>query len=301
MNILISGGAGYVGSDLALELLLRGHKVRVLDNLIYKQTPFLPFLLNPNYEFIKGDIRSAVDVDRALKDIDMIIHLAAIVGMPACRQNPEVARDVNVTGTKVINRMRGNIPLIFASTISLYGMTEDICNEDSKLEPTSVYGITKAEAEKEVMSLDNSVSLRFATLFGFSFPERSGYMIINDFVRDAVLNGQLIIYDKEFKRSFVHISDAVDSYIFAIQNFDKMRGQVYNVGSEKMNLSKETIALTIKAKHPYELFFKEGKDEDKRSYFISYDKIRQLGFETQVGLDKGLDELIKGYKIIKNL
>ena len=300
-RVLLTGGAGYVGTMLAMNLLLEGYKVRVLDNLWLNQRSFLPFFSDPDFEFIKGDIRNAKDVEEALNGIDFIYHLAAIVGMPECKRNPELAEDTNVLGTKLINRLRERIPLVYASTISLYGMTDKMCDETDKVVATSLYADTKARGEKEVMETGNAISLRFATLFGFSLQPREGYMIINDFVRDAVMNGQLIIYDKDFKRSFVHLSDAVDAYMFALENYDNMADNVYNIGNPNLNLSKEDIALAIKDKYQYDLFFKEGKDEDKRSYFISYDKIKALGWEAKTGLNRGLDELISGYKVLKEL
>jgi nucleoside-diphosphate-sugar epimerase len=296
-KILVTGGAGYVGMLLLDQLLGKGYQVRVLDNLLHGQTCHLPLFANKNFEFIKGDIRSKKTVKDALKGIDWIIHLAAIVGFPACRANPKLAREVNVKGTLNINDLRGkNQPLIYASTGSVYGAIEGICTEKTPLNPTSLYGETKAIAEKEVLKKKNAVALRFATGFGNSVAPRFD-LLVNDFVFQAVRNKQLIVFDKDFKRTFIHVRDIARSYVFTIENFNKMKNEAFNVGSEKMNFSKEDIALKIKEKVPYQLFFSgTGKDEDCRDYEVSYQKIRNVGFETQISMDDGIGELIRGFK-----
>jgi len=301
-TILITGGAGYVGSLLTNELLKKGYKVKVLDNLLYNQSAFLFLLTNKDLKFIKGDIRKREDVKKALKGVDVILHLAAIVGMPACRADPSLAETTNVGGTKIINELRSKDQfLIYASTGSVYGTATELCTEETLPSPTSIYGKTKLEAEKIVMSKENSVVLRFATAFGFSIQPRFGYMIINDFVQDVVFNKLLVVYDKDFKRAFIHVRDMVRSYLFTIENFEKMRGQVFNVGSEKLNYTKAELALKIKEKLPYELIFTERPDDDKRNYAISYKKIRDLGFETEIGIDEGINELIKGFKVLAHI
>jgi len=296
-KILVTGGAGYVGTILVNQLLERGYQVRVLDNLLYGQTYHLYFFSNKNFEFIKGDIRSKKTIKEALKGIDVIMHLAAIVGFPACRANPRLAREVNVNGTRNINTLRSkNQTIIFASTSSVYGAVEGICTEKSPLNPASLYGKTKTIAEKEVLGKGNAVVLRFATGFGHSMMPRFD-LLINDFVYQAVKNKQLIVFDKNNKRSFIHVQDMARSYVFALEHFNEMKNNAFNVGSEKMNFTKEEIALKIKEKTPYQLFFSgTGKDEDLRNYEVSYQKIRNIGFKTEVDINEGLDELIKGFK-----
>lgn len=298
-TILITGGVGYVGSLLTIALLEKGYKVRVLDNLMWKKCRFLHLLRNPDFEFINGDIRNPKDVSRAVKEVDMVLHLAAIVGMPACRADPELATSINVGGTEVVNDFRRNIPMIYASTGSIYGMATELCTEETPPFPTSLYGSTKWEAEKIVMERENTVTLRFATAFGFSFYLRHGNLMVDDFVRDAVFKKQLVVYDKDFNRSFIHIKDMVKSYLFTIENFEKMKGQIYNVGSDDLNFTKEQLAQRIKEKIPFELIFTERPNHDKRNYAISYKKIKSLGFETRVGIDEGIDELIKGFNVLK--
>ncbi len=297
-KILVTGGAGFVGAVLVNLLLNKGYKVRVLDNLMYGQTTHLPFFINKNFEFVNGDVRKKRAVKKALKNVDMIIHLAAIVGAPACNLNSRLARETNLTGSRNINQLRGkNQPLIFASTGSNYGKLEEICTEKSPLNPVSLYGKTKVIAEEEIMKKGNSTALRFATGFGVSPRFRYDSLLINDFVFQACKNKQLVIYEADVKRTFIHVYDMARSFLFAIENFKKMKDEVYNVGSEKMNYTKKDIALKIKEKIPFFLYFAEiGEDEDKRDYEVSYGKIRKIGFETKISLDEGLDELIKAFQ-----
>jgi len=297
-KILITGGAGFVGTLLTKALLDAGYQVRVLDNLMYNQTSHLPFFINKNFEFIRGDIRDIKTVEQALKDVDVIMHLAAIVGVPACNRNPELARAINVDGTKNINLLRNsNQTLIYASSGSNYGKIEGICTEKSQINPVSLYGITKSQAEKDIMERGNAVALRFATGFGVSPRFRFDSLLINDFVYQAHKNRYLVLYERKARRTFIHVMDMVNSYLFTLKNLDKMKNEIYNVGSEKMNATKEEIALKIKEKMNINLFFGEiSEDEDKRDYEVSYEKIRNIGFETKISLDEGIDELIKAFK-----
>ena len=297
-KILVTGGAGFVGSILVDQLLNKNYIVRVLDNLMYGQTCHFPYFINKNFEFITGDIRSKKTVREALKGVDTILHLAAIVGAPACRENPKLAREVNTEGSKNINRLRSkNQPIVYASTGSLYGALNEICTEKSPTNPASLYGKTKFIAEKEIMEKGNSVALRFATGFGISQRLCLDFLLINDFVYQACQKKQLIVYTKNLRRTFIHVQDMARSYIFTLENFKKMKDKIFNVGSEKMNFTKEEIALKIKEKIPYYLYFSDiGEDEDKRDYEVSYQKIRQVGFETKISLDEGIEELIKAFQ-----
>jgi nucleoside-diphosphate-sugar epimerase len=297
-KILVTGGAGYVGSVLVEHLLRKGYKVKVLDNLMFGQTCHIPFFVNKNYEFIKGDIRNKRVVRKALKDVDVIFHLAAIVGAPACRENPRLARETNVKGTKIINQLRSKSqPLIFASTGSVYGVLKEICTEESPVNPVSLYGKVKKMAEDEVMSKPNSVALRFATAFGVSPRIRYDTLLINNFVYQACQTKQLIVYEGYVRRTFIHVQDMARSFLFILENLKKTKDEVFNVGSEKMNFTKKEIALKIREKIPFFIHFAEvGEDEDKRDYEVSYEKIRKVGFETKIGIDEGIEELIKAFK-----
>jgi len=297
-RILVTGGAGYIGSILVDHLLRAGHKVRVLDNLMFGQTCHIPFFFNKNYEFIRGDVRNKKDVEAALKDTDAIIHLAAIVGAPACRAYPKLSREIILKGSQNINRLRSKSqPLIFASTGSVYGVLKDICDEKSPVNPVSLYGKLKKQAEDEIMGKENSVALRFATAFGVSPRLRYDSLMVNSFVFHACQDKQLMVYEGFVRRTFIHIQDIARSFIFALDNIKKTKDEIYNVGSEKMNYTKKDIALKIKEKIPFYLHFAEiGTDEDKRDYEVSYQKIRNAGFETTVSLEEGIDELIKAFQ-----
>jgi len=309
MKILVTGGAGYVGSVLIPELLEKGYYVRCLDNLMYDTSTLLMSAGNENFEFMKGDIRDQTLVKKAVSDVDYIIHLSAIVGFPACRKDPKYAREVNYYGTVNVEMFRNfqHQKMIFASTGSVYGKihkrlgedTTGVCAEDRLPKPLTLYGQTKLEAERAVMSNDNSVAYRFATGFGLSNRLRLDLMP-NDFTYQAINNGILILYEREFRRTFIHVKDMVRSYIFAIENFDKIKGEVYNVGNEKMNCTKEDIANIIKKFVDYDIIISDkGTDPDKRNYEVSYEKIRKKGFTTKTSMEEGIKELVKGFQMLE--
>ena len=299
MKILVTGGAGYCGSLLVPELLRLGHRVRVLDNLIYNQVSLLPFFIEENFEFVKGDIRDFEAVKKAVDGVDIIIHLAAIVGEPACRKDPRMAEDINHGGTVNVDKARHKSQkIIYASTGSVYGALKDTCTEESPLNPVSIYGVTKLCAENQLMTSGNAIAFRFATAFGLSSRMRLD-LLPNDFTFQAVKNGGLFLFQKDFRRTFIHVKDMIRSYIFAVNNFDGLRDEAYNVGSETMNYTKEEIALAIKKKIDYALIFQDkGTDPDKRDYEVSYQKIRAKGFETTISLEQGIEELIRGYQML---
>lgn len=300
MKILVTGGAGYVGSVLVPELLKRGHEIRVLDNLMYGQTSLLPFFIDDAFEFIKGDIRDVETVKKAVNDMDMIIHLAAIVGAPACKKDKKVAEAINYQGTVNVDNARDDSQkLIYASTGSVYGALSEICTEKSPTKPLSIYGITKLEAEKHVMRSGNAIAYRFATGFGLSSKFRLD-LLPNDFVLNALKSRYLVIYDKDFKRTFIHVKDMVRSYVFGIEHFDRLKDEIYNVGSETMNYTKEEIAKAIKETIDFEIYYADKgiPDPDQRNYEVSYQKIRDRGFETSVSLKRGIDELINGFQML---
>ncbi len=296
MKVLVTGGSGYIGSVLVQELLKKDYDVRVLDNLMYRQTSLLSYFIEDNFEFIRGDVRDVETVKKAVDGVDCILHLAAIVGAPACNRDVKVAEDVNYQGTVNIDNARSSsTKLIYASTGSVYGKIEDICTEDIETNPLSVYGKTKLDSEKQVLQSGNAVAYRFATGFGLSSRLRLD-LLPNDFVLNALKNRYLVIYDKDFKRTFIHVKDMVRSYIFGIENFDKIKNEAYNVGSEEMNYTKEEIAIAISKKIDFSIYYadKSIPDPDQRDYEVSYQKIREKGFETIISLDRAIDELIEG-------
>ena len=294
MNILVTGGAGYVGTTLVPMLLEKGYKVRVFDNLMYGGDQLLSFFKSQNFEFVRGDIRNIDDVKRAVKNQDVIIHLAAIVGYPACRKEPRLAEEVNIGGTEnLIKELSGDQLVVFASTGSNYGTVEEICTEETPLHPLSLYGQTKTIAERCLVENCNPIVYRFATAFGVS-PRLRLDLLINDFVHKALTEGYLVIYERHFKRTFIHVRDMGRAFLFAIENADRMAGQVYNCGSEEMNFSKQDICEKIRSKTKCHIHYADvGEDLDKRNYVVSYQKINNLGYKTSMNIDEGIDELIR--------
>ncbi len=300
MKLLVTGGAGYVGSVLIPRLLNAGHHVRVLDNLMYGGASLLPHFSDPKFEFLKGNILDEARVRQATRGVDAIIHLAAIVGYPACKKNEQLAYDVNYIGTKIVEKNRDrNQLLIYASTGSNYGaVVGQVCTEETALNPLTIYGTTKTQAERHLLNSPNTICYRYATAFGVS-PRMRLDLLINDFVYQAVKVRNLIVYERTFKRTFIHVIDMARSFIFALENADRMIGQVYNVGSEQMNYSKEQIAELVRRKVDFYLHYADvGKDEDQRNYEVSYAKINALGFYTTISVEDGVDELIRAYETI---
>ncbi len=301
MKILVTGGAGYVGSTLVPMLLEQGHKVRVYDSLKFGGHGLLPCCQNRSFELVKGDVTDRDGVRKALDGVDAVVHLAAIVGYPACKKEPQVAQTTNVEGTRTVLELRKpDQKFIFASTGSIYGSIPDyVCNEASPIGPITLYGETKAAAEKMVLDAGNSVAYRYATAFGVSNRMRLDLMP-NDFTYQAVKNRSLIVYEGGFKRTFVHVRDMARSILFALDRWDTLKDDVYNVGHESMNFTKEDVARQVLKHVDYYLHFAEvGTDADKRNYEVSYEKIRAKGFETTIDLDRGVAELVRACKLIE--
>jgi nucleoside-diphosphate-sugar epimerase len=291
VKILVTGGSGYVGSCLLPELLKK-HSVKVLDNLTYGYYGILPHLGNPDFEFIQGDIRKLEEIKSALKGVDLIIHLAAVVGYPACKSQPTLANEVNHLATKKLVKY-SQVPIIFASTGSCYGSVQGICTEETPLKPITEYGKTKVKAEREIKKHSAFIIYRFSTGFGLSLRPRLD-LLVNDFVMKAVKNKELIVFEKEYQRAFIHVKDMVRGFLFAIDHFDEMNHEIYNVGSESLNLSKEQVTLCIKKYVDFYLKFAEfGHDPDRRDYTVSFTKIREVGFKTKYDLDYGIKEIVR--------
>lgn len=300
-SILVTGGAGYVGIPLISLLLEKGYKVTVFDNLMWKGDVLLPYLLNPKFSFVKGDIRNREQLAEAFKGIDAVIHLAAIVGFPACRKHPIESREINVGGTQnVVDLADSKIPVIFASTGSTYGkVIEKYCTEITPLNPLSHYGKQKAEAEDIVKSNGNFVIYRFATAFGVS-PRMRLDLLINDFTFRAVNEKTLIVYEKEFMRTFIHVSDMARSFLLALENFNKMNKEIYNVGDDRLNISKEKVCRLLQKYVDFYLHFVEvGHDIDQRDYMVDYSKIKKVGYKTTTTIEAGIQEIIKACRIIE--
>jgi nucleoside-diphosphate-sugar epimerase len=300
MKILVTGGAGYIGSMLVPELLKAGHEVCVYDSLLFGGNSMLPYFRNSNFTLVKGDIRNTGKLGKSVKGKDIIIHLAAIVGYPACEQDHKVTKEVNLDATKrLVDMLDKNQIILFGSTGSNYGKVEGVCTEESPLNPLSLYGVTKTEAEKYIMRNCKAVAYRFATAFGLS-PRLRLDLLINDFTNKAINDKYIVVYESHFMRTFIHVHDIARSFLFALDNLDEMVGNVYNVGCDSMNFSKKEVCEKIQKVSPYFLHLADiGSDADQRDYVVSYDKISSLGFEVHVGLDEGIQELSDGIKVIK--
>lgn len=301
-NVLVTGGAGYLGSILCEHLLNAGCRVTVIDNLMYGQHSLFHLCANPRFQFVFGDVRDEELMRGLVKEADVLIPFAAIVGAPACNRDPWRARSVNLEAVRLLNRLRSPSQLvIFPTTNSGYGTTsgEAYCTEESPLEPISLYGQTKVEAEMELLDSPNTITLRLATVFGMS-PRMRLDLLVNHFTYAAVTDGYIVIYEKDFKRNYVHIRDVADCFIHCIENAERMVGRPYNVGLDTANLSKEELALKIKEYVPdfYVHFAPIGSDPDKRNYIVSNQRLREAGFEAQRSLDQGIQELLKGYRMM---
>lgn len=300
MKILVTGAAGYIGSVLVPALLEKGHHVRALDNLTYTGTSLLPYFRNNKFEFVKGDVREEQVMRDAVRDRDAVVHLAAIVGFPACRKAPQLAEDVNWNASKLLGDLAGRDRLVlYGSTGSNYGaVTDGVCTEETPLNPLSLYAQTKASAEKYLLENCRTVAFRFATGFGLS-PRMRLDLLVNDFVNTAMKMRYLVVYESHFMRSFIHVSDMARAFVFALDNSNRMEGQIYNVGSESMNYSKAQVCELIRKQVDYYLHYADvGEDPDKRHYVVSYKKISDLGYRTQVDLECGIAELVRGMPLL---
>ena len=296
MKILITGGAGYKGSSL-VPALIQNYEVDVLDHHISPECTLIPFTKKKNFNFIKKDIRDVKKKD--ISKYDLIIHLAGLSGYPACEANPGIAESVNVDSTKnLCNLMSKNQKLIYASTTYIYEISKKKINEDSPVSPKTLYARTKLEAEKTCLNRENTVSLRFATIFGVS-PKMRHDLILNDFVKKAVNERNIVLFDQHSLRSFIHIDDVTNSYLLTIKHFNKMKQNIYNIGSDSMNYSKLQIAKKIKKKTICEVITSSLNDPDKRNFIIDYSKIQKFKFTNKVSIDDGINELVKFYKWFK--
>jgi nucleoside-diphosphate-sugar epimerase len=298
-HVLVTGGAGYIGSILCEHLLQAGMQVSVVDNLMWGEQNLFHLCANRAFHFVRGDARDAATMRRLVAEADVLIPLAAVVGAPACDRDPLLARSVNLDAIRLLNGMRSpNQLIVYPTTNSGYGTkTGDVyCTEDTLLEPISLYGETKAEAERVVLGSPNAITLRLATVFGMS-PRMRLDLLVNHFVYAAVMDGYLVMFEKDFKRNFIHVRDVADCFLHCLANRSRMVGRCFNVGLDSANLSKEELALKIKDHVPrfYLHFAPLGSDPDKRNYIVSNQRLREAGFEARRNLDDGIRELIKGY------
>ena len=301
-HILVTGGAGYLGSILCEHLLGAGCQVTVLDKLIYGQHSLFHLCANPRFEFVFGDARDESLLKRLVPKVEVIIPLAAIVGAAACDRDPWLARSVNLEAVQLLNRLRSPQQLIiYPNTNSGYGTKsgEAFCTEATPLEPISLYGQTKVQAEVELLNSPNTITLRLATVFGMS-PRMRLDLLVNHFVYAAVTDGYVVIFEKDFKRNYVHIRDVADCFLHCLAHAESMTGRPFNLGLDAANLSKEALALKVKEYVPkfYLHFASLGSDPDQRNYIVSNQRLREAGFEARRSLDEGIQELLKGYRLL---
>jgi len=304
MKILVTGGAGYIGSVLIPELLSNGHEVTVVDNFMYEQNSLAHVCYLPSLEIVRGDVRSRETMKRVLDNQDVIIPLAAYVGAPLCASDPVGARTVNKEAIAMMLELLSPTQLVLMPTTnSAYGSGDEnnFCTEDSVLNPISQYAIDKVAVEKLLMQHENAISFRLATVFGMS-PRMRIDLLVNDFVYRAVHDKFVVLFESHFKRNYVHIRDVVSVFMHALDNSDRMKGNIYNVGLSDANVSKRELCERI-AKYISDFTFLEapiGEDPDQRNYIVSNAKIEATGFATRFSLDDGIKELVKGYKMLKN-
>jgi nucleoside-diphosphate-sugar epimerase len=303
-NVLVTGGAGYIGSVLVPMLLRDGFAVHVLDNFRFDQTSLTDCCLDPSFRVTRGDCREKHTLTRALRDADVIIPLAAIVGQPACDRDPTAAVSTNFDAIKLLLSLRSPAQrVILPNTNSGYGIGDKaaLCTEDSPLRPISLYGRTKVDAERAVLDAGNALTFRLATVFGLS-PRMRLDLLVNDFVYRAVTDRALVVFEGHAKRNFIHARDVGLAFLHALANFESMQGRPYNVGLSGANLSKLELCAAIRKQLPGFTYLEAavGEDPDKRDYIVSNARIESTGFRPQVALDDGIRELIKGFTILRN-
>ena len=302
-RVLITGGAGYIGSVLTRALLARGDAVTVIENFMYRQTSLLDCCADPSFAIVRGDVRDHALLAREVKRHDVIIPLAAIVGAPACDRTPDAATAINRDQIAAIAKLTAPSQLVlYPNTNSGYGVgdTGKFCTEESPLRPVSLYGRVKVEAEKILQDSGRAITFRLATVFGAS-PRMRIDLLVNDFVYRAVVDRYVALFESHFKRNYIHVRDVAGAFRFAMDNRDRMRGQTYNVGLSDANISKAELCERIRAAVPdFHVFESEfGKDPDKRDYIVSNDKIEALGYKPRHSLDDGIRELVKTYTMVR--
>ncbi len=303
-NILVTGGAGYIGSILVPELLHAGFGVTVLDNFMYRQSSLNALCSHPSFEVVNGDVRDERLVAALVKKSDFIIPLAALVGAPLCLKDPVGAQTINLQAPiKMFKTLSPSQCVLMPTTNSAYGSGDknNLCNEESPLNPLSLYAKHKVSVESVLLEHPSAISFRLATVFGMS-PRMRIDLLVNDFVYRAVYDKFIVLYEGHFKRNYIHVRDVARAFLMGIRNFGSMKGQIYNVGLSDANLSKLELCRLVKKLVP-DFAIKEdevGRDPDKRNYIVSNEKIERTGFRAEFGIDSGIRELMVGYRMIKN-
>ena len=302
MKILVTGAAGFIGSIMVPTLLKRGYQVTAIDNFMYNQASLLDCCYDEKLTIVRGDARDKGLISKYIKDVDAIFPLACLVGAPLCAKDPVGAQTTNRDAVKMILELRGKEQrVIYPTTNSGYGIGQEgiYCTEETPLNPISIYGTLKSEAEKSVLDA-GSITLRLATVFGVS-PRMRLDLLVNDFTYRAVTDRFVVLFEAHFKRNYIHVRDVAKAFIHCLDNFDKMKGEPYNVGLSEANLSKWELCEEIKKQVP-DFYFVEsevGEDPDKRNYIVSNAKIEATGFRPDVSLQAGIAELVKGYQVVR--
>ena len=304
MRILITGGAGYIGSVLTPTLLSLGHQVTVLDNFMFKPNSLTDCCHYPTFEVARGDCRDEATLKPLVAKADVIIPLAALVGAPLCNGDRVAAQTTNFDAIALLCRLAARDQrILMPVTNSGYGIGEKdtMCTEASPLRPLSLYGVTKVQAEEAILARENGLSFRLATVFGMA-PRMRLDLLVNDFVYRAVMDRAVVIFEGHFKRNFIHVRDVVRAFIHGLENFETMRGKAFNAGLDEANLSKLELCAVIKKHLPKFVYLEApiGEDPDKRDYIVSNARLAGTGFRTEWTLDRGIVELIKGYVILRN-
>jgi nucleoside-diphosphate-sugar epimerase len=303
MKVLITGGAGYLGSVITETLLDNGYHVTCLDKLIFSQVSLLPYTSNPNFKFVYGDVRNEELLERLCNEADVIIPLAAIVGFPACDAEPQLANEVNFKQIfNIVKFTKGkNKKILYPNTNSGYGIGvgQTECTEESPLNPISIYGNTKCSAENFLRTNTDAIIFRLATVFGVS-PRMRTDLLVNDFTYKAITDKYIVVFEKTFKRNFIHIKDVASAFLFMINNYDKYKNEVFNVGLSNANLSKQELLEKIQSHvKDFAVSYNDYyEDPDKRDYIVSNAKIEATGWMPEWNLDMGIEELIMAYQMI---
>lgn len=304
MRILITGGAGYIGSVLTPSLLTAGHEVTVVDNFMFRQNSLIDCCHYETFQVVRGDVRDEGLMKKLVAKADAIMPLAALVGAPLCDRDPVAARTINFEAVDLLCRLASREQwILMPVTNSGYGVGEKgkHCDENTPLRPISLYGVTKVDAEKKVLDRENSISFRLATVFGMS-PRMRMDLLVNDFVYRAFYDRAVVIFEGHFKRNYIHVRDVVRAFMHGLDQFGTIKGKPYNVGLDDANLSKLELCEVIRKHLPKFVFVEApiGEDPDKRDYIVSNARIAATGFAPEWSLDRGIQELIKGYTILRN-
>lgn len=304
MNILVTGGAGYIGSMLVPDLLNQGHKVTVVDNFLYKQTSLAALIRHRNLSLIFGDVRDESLMKSQIAQADVVVPLAAIVGAPACDNDPIAAQSINKDSILwLIKQLGPNQRIIMPTTNSAYGSGDknNLCDENSPLNPLSLYARDKVLVERALMDLPNATSFRLATVFGIS-PRMRLDLLVNNFVYRALTDGFIVVFEGHFKRNYIHVLDVIQAFNLALSNEKEFKGEIFNVGLSEANISKIDLCRKIQTIIPSFTYLEAplGKDPDQRNYVVSNAKIEGIGFNPLVSLESGLQELVKGLKMFNH-